>query len=453
MSSKNIAIRVEGLGKCYQIYDRPQDRLKQAIVPRLQRLTGRTPRTYFREFWALKDVCFEVERGESVGIIGRNGAGKSTLLQIITGVLAPTFGNVEVNGRVAALLELGSGFNPEFTGRENVYMNASVLGLTHQEIEAKYQDIADFADIGGFIDQPVKTYSSGMMMRLAFAVHASIEPEVLIVDEAMAVGDARFQLKCTRRLDELKARGTTLLFVSHALDQVRSLCSRGLLLDHGTQLFWGDAKDACGRYFRLIFPEEVAANEQDHCTSSEDDAAEESRGCAVRDGYGLHIRPEEIKCETFGLGGAWIEWLHIYGLEPPNVFHGGEKIRVQCKYCWNLESLNKQRLSKMLNDDITFGFSLANKAGEYIFGCNGFDFGMPVSISSGESTVVELSFEMPYLKSGEYFATLAIALGSMKNHEQLKWYDYCLELYCVSAKKNMYGFMHLNYDLLTINKE
>lgn len=211
MSSKNIAIRVDGLGKCYQIYNRPQDRLRQAIVPRLQRLTGRTPRTYFREFWALKDVCFEVERGESVGIIGRNGAGKSTLLQIITGVLAPTLGNVEVNGRVAALLELGSGFNPEFTGRENVYMNASILGLSHQEIEAKYQDIADFADIGEFIDQPVKTYSSGMMMRLAFAVHASIEPEVLIVDEAMAVGDARFQLKCTRRLDELKSRGTTLL--------------------------------------------------------------------------------------------------------------------------------------------------------------------------------------------------------------------------------------------------
>jgi lipopolysaccharide transport system ATP-binding protein len=445
--SSDIAIRVENLSKCYRIYDRPEDRLKQSIVPRLQRFVGKTSRTYFREFWALKDVCFQVKRGESVGIIGRNGAGKSTLLQIITGVLAPTSGNVDVYGRVAALLELGSGFNPEFTGRENVYMNASILGLSHPEIDSKYQDIAEFADIGGFIDQPVKTYSSGMMMRLAFAVHASIEPEVLIVDEAMAVGDARFQLKCTRRLDELKARGTTLLFVSHALEQVRSLCSRGLLLDRGSQLFWGDAKDACGRYFKLMFPEEVTASEQDHRTSSKDDEAAESGGPVAPKECVLHLQPEEVECETFGAGGAWIDWLRIFGLQPPNVFHGGEKIRVQCKYSWNSESVQEQRRTKSLKDDITFSFALANRKGEYIFGCNGFDFGMPIPCSTGNSAVVELSFEMPYLKSGEYFTTVAIALGSMENHEQQKWYDYCVELQCVSGKKNVYGVMHLDYEM------
>jgi len=445
--SSDIAISVDNLSKCYRIYDRPEDRLKQSIVPRLQRFVGKTSRNYFREFWALKDICFEVKRGESVGIIGRNGAGKSTLLQIITGVLAPTSGNVDVYGRVAALLELGSGFNPEFTGRENVYMNASILGLSNPEIDSKYQDIAEFADIGGFIDQPVKTYSSGMMMRLAFAVHASIEPEVLIVDEAMAVGDARFQLKCTRRLDELKARGTTLLFVSHALEQVRSLCSRGLLLDQGTQLFWGDAKDACGRYFKLMFPEEGTASEQDHRTSSKDHEATESRGPAARNGFMLHLRPEELECETFGAGGAWIDWLRIFGLQPPNVFHGGEKIVIQCKYSWNSESVQEQRRTKSLKDDITFSFALANKKGEYLFGCNGFDSGMPIPSSTGNSAIVELAFEMPHLKSGEYFTTVAIALGSMENHEQQKWYDYCLELQCVSAKKNVYGVMHLEYEM------
>lgn len=200
-------------------------------------------------------------------------------------------------------------------------------------------------------------------------------------------------------------------------------------------MFWGDAKDACGRYFRLIFPEELTGNEQDHHTSSEEDKALESRGGTVRDGYVLHIRPEDIKCETFGVGGAWIEWLSIHGLEPPNVFHGGETIVLQCKYCWNLKSVQEQRRTKSLQDDITFSFALANKKGEYIFGCNGFDFGMTVLSSNGNSAVVELSFEMPYLKSGEYFTTLAIALGSMENHEQQKWYDYCHELQCVSAKK------------------
>ena len=188
----DIAIKVQNLSKCYHIYDSPRDRLKQFIAPRLQRLTWQTPKQYFREFWAVKDVSFEIKKGETVGIIGRNGSGKSTLLQMICGTLNPSHGSIETNGRIAALLELGSGFNPEFTGRENVYMNASVLGLSNKEIDERFDDIVAFADIGEFVEQPVKTYSSGMMVRLAFAVIAHVDADILIIDEALAVGDAFF---------------------------------------------------------------------------------------------------------------------------------------------------------------------------------------------------------------------------------------------------------------------
>ena len=241
--SSEIAIKVENLSKCYQIYDQPHDRLKQSIYPRLQRLVGQQPKQYHREFWALKDVSFEVNKGEAFGIIGRNGAGKSTLLQMICGTLSPTSGSVEVEGTVAALLELGSGFNPEFTGRENVYLNASVLGLTQEETDEKYDEIAAFADIGDFLEQPTKTYSSGMLMRLAFAVNTCVDPEILIVDEALGVGDAPFQSKCFKRLRQLINDGTSILFVSHDISTVRSICSRALWLKSGQTEMWGDAKE------------------------------------------------------------------------------------------------------------------------------------------------------------------------------------------------------------------
>ena len=194
--SSEIAIKVENLSKCYHIYDQPRDRLKQMILPRMQRAIGMQPRQYFREFWALKDVSFEVKKGETVGIIGRNGSGKSTLLQMVCGTLNPTSGSIQTSGRIAALLELGSGFNPEFTGRENVYLNGAVLGLSRDEIDVRFDEIAAFAEIGEFIDQPVKTYSSGMMVRLAFAVAINVDPQILVVDEALSVGDELFQRKC-----------------------------------------------------------------------------------------------------------------------------------------------------------------------------------------------------------------------------------------------------------------
>lgn len=221
-SDDNIAIRVSNLSKCYQIYNAPRDRLKQFVLPRLHRLAGRAPKQYFREFWALRDVSFEIKKGETVGIIGRNGSGKSTLLQMICGTLNPTSGSIQTNGRIAALLELGSGFNPEFTGRENVYMNASVLGLRNEEIDTRFEDIVTFSDIGDFIEQPVKTYSSGMMVRLAFAVIAHVDAEILVVDEALAVGDAFFTQKCMRFLRNFMKTGT-ILFVSHDTGAVVNL--------------------------------------------------------------------------------------------------------------------------------------------------------------------------------------------------------------------------------------
>ena len=247
-SSGDMAIRVHKLSKCYEIYDRPHDRLKQWFFPALHRLIGKNPsKQYYREFWALRDVSFEVKIGETIGIIGLNGSGKSTLLQLICGILSPTSGTVESKGRIAALLELGSGFNPEFTGRENVYLNGTVLGLSPKEIDAKFDDIAKFADIGEFINQPVKQYSSGMYVRLAFAVMANVDADILVIDEALAVGDMLFSQKCMRFLRKFKNNGTV-FFVSHNSGAVVSLCDRAVWLDRGQVQAIGPAKNVAERY-------------------------------------------------------------------------------------------------------------------------------------------------------------------------------------------------------------
>lgn len=251
--SSNVAIKIENLSKCYQIYEQPRDRLKQFILPHLQRSLGQPPKLYFREFWALKGVSFEVKKGESIGIIGRNGSGKSTLLQMVCGTLNPTHGNIQTHGRIAALLELGSGFNPEFTGRENVFMNGAVLGLSREEVDRRFEDIAAFADIGDFIEQPVKTYSSGMMVRLAFAVAINVDPDILIVDEALSVGDELFQRKCFSRIEAIRASGATILFVSHSGAQIVELCDRAVLMDAGEKLAVGVPKQIVGRYQKLLY--------------------------------------------------------------------------------------------------------------------------------------------------------------------------------------------------------
>lgn len=245
----NIAISIKGASKCFRVYDRPEDRLKQGLF--------RGKRKYYREFWAVNDVSFDINRGETVAIIGRNGSGKSTLLQMIAGTLTPTSGGVKVNGRIAALLELGSGFNPEFTGRENVYMNGAILGLSREEMDRRFEDIAKFADIGDFIEQPVKTYSSGMVVRLAFAVTVNIDPDILIVDEALSVGDVAFQQKCLLHLEGMLSKGVTILLVSHDAQLVRNYCSKAIYLQHGKVKLISDAETVTESYLMDLRAEQL----------------------------------------------------------------------------------------------------------------------------------------------------------------------------------------------------
>lgn len=280
--SSDVAIRVENLGKCFQIYEKPHERLLQMLS------LGR--RRYYREFWALRAASFEVGRGEAVGIIGKNGSGKSTLLQMICGTLNPSEGMVAANGRVAALLELGSGFNPEFTGRENVHLNGAVLGLEREDINSRFDAIAGFADIGDFIDQPLKTYSSGMVVRLAFAVAVNVDPDIIVIDEALAVGDELFQRKCFARLETIRGRGATMVFVSHSGSTVIELCDRCVLLDGGEQLAVGSPKSLVAKYQRLLYAPEhkreairtaIKAHASGHAENPQVPAAQAAEGGAT----------------------------------------------------------------------------------------------------------------------------------------------------------------------------
>lgn len=255
------AIEVSNVAKCFNIWSKPHHRLFHALSK------GKV--ALHKEFWALRDINFVVPRGQTVGVVGKNGSGKSTLLQIITGTLDPSHGEVTVNGRVAALLELGAGFNPEFTGMENVYMNASLLGLSREETDARIDDILAFADIGDFVHAPTRTYSSGMLIRLAFAVQAQIEPEVLIVDEALAVGDAKFQAKCFARLKKLKENGTSILLVTHATEQIVSHCDSAILLDGGHMVATGLPRQVVNRYLDILFGKPVVEVKTDVVTQLE----------------------------------------------------------------------------------------------------------------------------------------------------------------------------------------
>jgi lipopolysaccharide transport system ATP-binding protein len=316
-------ISVERVSKHYAIYDRPQDRLKQALALRLKRwarpLVELPQPNYCRLFTALDQVSLRVGRGEAVGILGRNGAGKSTLLQVVAGTLAPSSGQVVVRGKVAALLELGSGFSPDFTGRENVRLNAALLGLDNQQIDERFDAIARFADIGEFIDQPVKTYSSGMMMRLAFAVQTAVEPDVLIVDEALSVGDARFQKRCFDRLSSLLSRGTTVLFVTHDTNAIVQFCSRALILEAGAVFSDGPPQLIARQYHRLLF-EGPAAGVSVQGTSAEPTATEIEQGDPLQSDRPVasHIQadsdansPSEFSKVRYGTRGAEIAEIGI----------------------------------------------------------------------------------------------------------------------------------------------
>ena len=293
--SSDVAIKVSNVSKHYHIYDKPLDRLKQSFY--------RGRKQFYKEFKALDNISFEVKRGETVGIIGRNGAGKSTLLQMICGTLTPTSGDIKVDGRVAALLELGAGFNAEFTGRENVFMNAALLGLSKKEIDERYEEILEFADIGDFINQPVKTYSSGMYVRLAFAIQANVEPEVLIVDEALAVGDAQFVHRCMLRFNELQKIGTTILFVSHDANSVRNLCSRAIWLADGGIKEEGDSSRVVDAYLAHIFGQQVVTANSTSSIKTREVDLEKHAGLQMETEIpNIDRRLGDQRCEIIGVG-------------------------------------------------------------------------------------------------------------------------------------------------------
>ena len=417
----DIAIQVQNLSKSYFIYARPQDRLKQSIYPKLQRLVGNQPRVYYNEFWALKDVSFEVKKGETVGIIGRNGSGKSTLLQLICGTLSPTWGNIETSGRVAALLELGSGFNPEFTGRENVHLNASILGLTKEEIDLRYDDIAAFADIGEFIEQPVKTYSSGMMVRLAFAVVANVDADILVVDEALAVGDAYFVQKCMRFMRGFIERGT-LLFVSHDTSAVVNLCKRAILLDKGGVCREGSPKEVTEHYLAALYEDKQGPSKmgappypKSRCSDAHDyrDMRQDLiNASALRNDIEVfRFRPES---SAFGTGHASV--FSVYLLDekghPLSWVVGGEWVRlsVLCK------------ATKDLKMPIV-GFLLKDRLGQAVFGDNTYLVyrNEPVAVKTGCVLEATFGFRMPVLLVGDYSFSVAIAEGTQEEHVQHHW--------------------------------
>jgi lipopolysaccharide transport system ATP-binding protein len=410
--AQSYAIRISAVSKCFRIYDRPQDRLKQSLVARFARLVGREDRRYFREFWAVRDVSLDVRRGETLGIIGRNGSGKSTLLQMICGTLTPSAGSIEVYGRVAALLELGSGFNPEFTGRENVHLNAMVLGLTQAQVDERFDAIVEFADIGEFIDQPVKTYSSGMYVRLAFAVIAHVDADILVIDEALSVGDVFFTQKCMRFLRKFQETGTV-VFVSHDAAAVTNLCNRAALLDSGRLAMVGDAKSVCEAYHASGYEQSLRPARKTAAPSEKTVAPKvvKPKITPVSEMNVFRFDPERSR---FGSGAATIAGAALADSEGHPLFRivGGEAVRLVVEV----------DIHARLHSPIV-GFMLKDRLGQALFGDNTYlayerD---PVPVEPGDRICAEFEFVMPILQQGHYSVDLAVADGTYLEHEQADW--------------------------------
>ncbi|MEH2487037.1 ABC transporter ATP-binding protein [Bradyrhizobium sp. AZCC 2230] len=440
MSSKETAIKVENLSKCYQIYNKPHDRLKQSFFPRLRALIGKAPRQYFREFWALKDVSFEIKRGQTVGIIGRNGSGKSTLLQMICGTLNPSGGKIEINGRVAALLELGAGFNPDFTGRENVYMAATLYGLTQDQIGARFDRIATFADIGDFIEQPVKTYSSGMYVRLAFAVIAHVDADILVVDEALAVGDAVFTQKCMRYIREFQKKGT-LLFVSHDTGAVQNLCESAIWLGHGQIRLTGTSREVSETYLQFTLQE--VYGEEAKLISVVSAASEtlpvDPGGLPAVDYGGLaSVRDNTAVATGWKTGVAEIEGVSLTKLSagPEGIYEGGEQVRMTIR----------AKATAALGKPI-LGFLVRDRLGQDLFGENTLPFTdrMPTAIGCGAAFEGVFEFRLPMLPNGQYVVMASVADGDRYENIQHHWMHDAL-IINVASSKIRYGLVGIPFE-------
>jgi lipopolysaccharide transport system ATP-binding protein len=412
--SSEPAVRAVSVAKSFRLFKKPRDRLKQLFVGSRHK--------FYQEFSALRDVSFEVARGETVGIIGRNGAGKSTLLQILCGTLKPTAGFVETHGRIAAMLELGAGFSPEFSGRENIFLNGYIVGLTRQEIEARYDAICAFADIGEFIEQPIKTYSAGMAVRLAFAVMAHVDADILVIDEALAVGDARFVQKCMRFLREFKERGT-LLFVSHDTTAVTNLCDRVLWLEAGRVKAIGPSKHVCDLYLENLFesvqgaslpaePVPSVVSAEPVAARPRDQRLDVLKASAYRND--IEIFEFHREAPSFGKRGARITDVRM---EHPRGERlgwavGGETVVVAI----DIEA--QEALASPI-----VGFLVRDRLGQNVFGDNTFltTQGAPLALAAGESARARFEFDLPLLPPGNYSIAVAVADGRQQDHIQHEW--------------------------------
>jgi homopolymeric O-antigen transport system ATP-binding protein len=412
-------VEFRAVSKSYPIYAKPSARLKE--------LAFFNRRSFHRDFWALRDISFEINRGETFCVVGENGSGKSTLLQMVAGILHPTTGDVNVRGRVAALLELGTGFNPEFTGRDNVYVNAAILGLSRAEIDAKFPQIEEFAEIGDFIDQPVKTYSSGMVVRLAFAVAINVDPEILLVDEALAVGDIYFRQRCMRKVHELRQRGITILFVSHAVSDVKAIGDRVLWLDHGRMLDIGEPDRVVAKYL-------AAMTEKDSSYLKR-----KSAGPQLRRGGPVQA-PEIVETipnidHRFGDGRAQIIGIAVLDEQgrPVHLLDPSSRILV--------------RISVRAKDEIAMpivGFMLRNQLGMDFSGTNTAREGHELpAMQAGDVTTVDFYLDLPELYPASFSFSPAIADGTLMGYEMCDWIDNAIALQMGRSEAQIYGYIHL----------
>ena len=412
----DFAIQVKNVSKLYKLYDKNWDRVKDALG------LSRAPK--YREHYALHNLDFDVKRGETVGFIGTNGAGKSTILKIITGVLSPTEGEVIIDGRISALLELGAGFNQEYTGLENVYLNGTMIGFTKEEIDERLDDILNFADIGDFINQPVKTYSSGMFVRLAFAVAINIDPEILIVDEALSVGDVFFQNKCYRKFEEFKAQGKTIIFVSHDLSAISKYCDRVILLNKGHKMSEGDPKDMINLYKKLL------VNQVD------DEGNELTKHNSVND-VALWKSNFELNPEVNEYGDGTAEIIDFAVLDE------NEMLTSSIEKGTRFEIRSKVRFAREVSDPI-FTYTLKDIHGTAITGTNTMYERVNIGdVKPGEIYVASFSQEMN-LQGGEYLLSISCTGydgGDFQAYHRL--YD-VLNITVVSDK-NTVGFYDMNY--------
>lgn len=450
--SSDLAISVKNVSKAYTIWRDPAARLKHPLLnlagelfPPLRKKIDEKLQGLCSEFYALRDISFEIKKGESVGIVGRNGSGKSTLLQIIAGTLQPSEGSVTVNGRVAALLELGSGFNPEFTGRENVYLNASILGLTREETDQRFEKIQAFADIGEFINQPVKTYSSGMVVRLAFAVIAHVDADILIVDEALAVGDAIFVQKCMRFIREFQQQGI-LLFVSHDPGSVQNLCKTGIWLDHGAVRMIGSAKEITETYLRYTLQEIYGENTKLHAIKNntnvvtQDDITSPSEKAIPFTDYEAKVTVKDNihNAQGWQTGVAELLSIQLTALDTitENIFTGGEKVHLTVR-----AKANQQLIHPII------GFTVRDRLGQELFGENTLPFtaSHPVAVKAGEEVSGEFIFRLPMLPNGQYAVMASIADGTLHNHVQHHFLHDALIL-TVTSSKIRWGLVGISFD-------